>query len=539
MMTADQGLEEAREAFAHRDWVTAREMFLAARELSTDDVADLASACWWLGLADENVSANEEVHRRSLHDGAPARAALAAVEIGFCEMLRGHEDIGAGWFARARRLLDDAPEAPERGFLLVIDAYVAVDSGDLASAEDLATRVLELGDRHENTTLQALGLFLCGSLAIRRGDHAVGLRLLDEAMLPVRAGDVQPEWAGNLYCSMMQLCYEFGDLPRAQWWTTVTEQWCHGYAPAVIFSGICRVHRVQLFQVQGEWDRAEEEARRAAADLRDLDIVVAAEAHYRLGEVCRLRGDLAAAESAYRSAHALGRDPAPGLALLHLRRGHVRVAASALDAALAAAGTPPGRAPLLAARTEVALADKEPRVAARCTDELGRLAEEHASPGWRAEARRWQGAVLLARGKPADAVPALREACGLWQRIGAPYEVARIRLDLAEALDALGDLDTADWERDGAAVLLERLGARRDLDRLHAHSRGRRAAGELSVRELEVVAAIADGISNREAAGRLQISERTVARHLANVYAKTGVSSRTAAVAWARERGLL
>lgn len=539
MMTEDHGLEEAREAFAHRDWVTAREMFLAAGELSTDDEADLASACWWLGLADENISANEEVHRRSLRDGAPARAAMAAVEIGFCEMLRGSEDVGAGWLARARRLLDDLPEAPEWGYLLVIDAYGSMDSGDLDSAEEFATRVLELGDRHENATLQALGLFLRGSLAIRRGDVVMGLRLLDEAMLPVRAGDVQPEWAGNLYCSMMQLCYEFGDLPRAQTWTTLTEQWCRGYAPAVIFTGICRVHRVQLFQVQGEWDRAEEEARRAAADLVDLDVMVAAEAHYRLGEVCRLRGDLEAAESEYRSAQALGRDPAPGLALLHLCRGHARVAASALDAALAAAGTPPGRAPLLAARAEVALAGSEPRVAARCTDELGRIAEEHASPGWRAEARRWQGAVLVARGEHADAVPVLRGACGLWQRIGAPYEVARIRLDLAAALDALGDLDTAERERDEAAALLERLGARRDLDRLRAHWRGRRAAGELSVRELEVVVAIADGISNREAAGRLQISERTVARHLANVYHKTGVSSRTAAVAWARDRGLL
>ncbi len=538
-MTEDHGLETARAAFAQRDWATARARFLAARELATDDVADLASACWWLGLADENISANEEVHRRSLRAGAPRRAAMAAVEIGFCEMLRGREEVGAGWLARARRLLDDLPEAPERGYLLVIDAYVAVDSGDLDAAEELATRVLGLGDRHEDATLQALGLFHCGALAVRRGDVAVGLRLLDEAMLPVRAGDVQPEWAGNLYCSMMQLCHEFGDLPRARGWTELTEEWCRGYAPAAIFTGICRVHRVQLWQVEGEWDRAEQEARRAAADLADLDVVVAAEAHYRLGEVCRLRGDLDAAEAAYDRAHALGRDPAPGLALLHLCRGHVRVASSALDAALAAAGTPPCRVPLLAARAEVALAGREPRVAARCTDELGRLAEEHASPGWRAEARQWRGAVLVARRKHADAVPVLRQACRLWQRIGAPYEVARIRLDLATALDALGDPDTAERERDEAAGLLEGLGARRDLDRLRARSRGRRAAGELSAREVEVVAAIADGTSNREAAARLQISARTVARHLANVYDKTGVSSRTAAVAWARERGLL
>lgn len=538
-MTESHHLAEARQAFAGRDWARARELFLDAGELTVGEVADLATACWWLGLADEAIAANEQVHRRSLRDGAPAVAAVAAVEIGFCEVVRGQPDLGAGWFARARRLLEQVPEAPQRGFLMVIDAYAAMDSGDLDSAEHLATGVLEIGDRHQDATLQALGLFLSGSLALRTGATVVGLRLLDEAMLPVRAGRVQPEWAGNLYCSMMQLCYELGDLPRARGWTTLTEQWCRGFAPAVIFTGICRVHRAQLFQVQGEWDRAEQEARRAIADLADLDLVVVAEAHYRLGEVHRLRGDLQAAQAAYRSAHALGRDPAPGLALLHLCRGHVRVAGSILDAALAATGTPLARAPLLAARSEAALAAGEPRRATRCVEELRRIAEQHASPGWCAESRRWQGAVLLTCGQHADAVAVLREARGRWQRIGAPYQVARIRLDLAAALEALGDSDTAEREREEAAVLLERLGARRDLGRLRARRRARRRPGDLSVREREVVTAIADGTSNRAAADLLQISERTVARHLANVYLKTGACSRTGAVAWARDRDLL
>lgn len=538
-MTEDPGLQAAREAFARRDWTTARQHFRAAEERSIDDEADLATACWWLGLADENVRANEEVHRRSLRDGSSARAAMAALLVGFCELLRGQEDSGAGWMARARRLFDDVPDARERGYLFAIDAEVAIEAGELDLAEELAGRMLELGDRHEDPTLQAHGLFASGVLAIRRGRVGPGVRWLDEAMLPVRAGEVVPEWAGNLYCRMIQLCHEMGDLPRAQRWTTLTEQWCRGYAPAVMFTGICRVHRVQLLQVHGEWSRAEQEARRAVADLVDLDVVVAAEAYYRLGEVCRLQGDLDAAEAAYRRAHELGRDPLPGLALLHLYRGRGRVAGSVLDAALAADRTPLGRAPLLAARAEVALAGDEPDRAARCVEELVRVAEQHASPGWRAEARRWHGAVLVARGRHAEAVPVLREARGLWQRMDAPYDVALIRLDLAEATDALGDRDTADRERDEAAALLERLGARRDLDRLRARRRRQRTPGDLSPRELEVVAAIAAGITNREAAARMHISERTVARHLANVYLKTGVSSRTGAAAWARDRGLL
>lgn len=538
-MDEDDALRSARAAFARRDWATAREQFRAAPSLSTEDQADLATACWWLGLVEESIRSHVEVHRRSQADGSPARAALAALLVAYCEQLRGHQDAGAGWLARARRLFDEAPGAPERGYLLTVDVEMAIAGGRFDLAEELAGQVLELGERYDDPTLQAHGCFATGELTLRRGRVAEGMRWLDEAMLPVQADTMVPEWAGNLYCRMIQLCHELADLPRAHLWTTLTEQWCRGYAPAVVFTGICRVHRVQLWQTHGEWSRAEEEARRAAADLLDLDVLVAAEAHYRLGEVHRLRGDLEAAETAYRRAHELGRDPLPGLALLHLCRGHGQVAASILDAALAAERTPWRRAPLLAARAEVALEAGAADRAAGCVEELGRVAEQHASPGWRAETCRWHGAVLETRGRHADAVRSLREARDRWQEMDAPYDVARVRLELADAAEALGDHDTADRERDVAAALLERLGARRDLERLQARRRAGRSPGDLSPRELEVVAAVASGSSNREAAARLHISERTVARHLANVYTKTGASSRTGAVAWARDHGLL
>lgn len=119
----------------------------------------------------------------------------------------------------------------------------------------------------------------------------------------------------------------------------------------------------------------------------------------------------------------------------------------------------------------------------------------------------------------------------------APYEVARTRAVLAEVSEALGDQDTADQERSEAEAATTRLGARRDADRLRARER-RRGPGELSPREVEVIATIAGGIGNREAAAELHISERTVARHLANIHLRTDTSSCTGAVAWARARGL-
>jgi DNA-binding CsgD family transcriptional regulator len=529
-MTDDQALEAARAACGRRDWAAAREKYRAAGELGTEDLESLATASWWLGEVEEYAVVSAELHRHLLGLDRPVEAALVAFELGYTEVVRGREDVGVGWMARARRLLEEQPEAPERGFLLAADAQQAVAAGDLDTADRLARQALATGEQHGLSTVVALARFLCGCVAVHQGRTVQGLRDVDEAMLPVQAGLVAPEWVGSLYCDTMSLCFELLDLPRAQRWTTLTERWLAGHKPAVMFTGICRVHRAQLRVVHGEWARAEEEARQAAADLEPLDVAVAGEAHYCLGELHRLRCEIDAAETAYRRAHELGRDPLPGMALLCLQRGRRQVAASILDAALAAQPRPLLRAPLLAARAEVCLAEDDPAGAVAYLDELARIADAHASPGWQAESLRWCGAVLLARGRPAEAVRKLREAQARWRRMDAPYQVCRIALDLAVAYEALDDRDTARRERESAAAVLTRLGV--------PDGSSPDLAG-LTPRELEVLAAVADGRSNREAARALHISESTVARHLANVYLKTGASSRTAAVAWARGRGLL
>ncbi|GAA4412190.1 LuxR C-terminal-related transcriptional regulator [Fodinibacter luteus] len=529
-MTVDQALEAARAAYGRHDWAVARQGFRAAGELGTEDLGSLATACWWLGEVEEYAVATAELHRQLLGLGRAVEAALAAFELGYTEVVRGREGVGVGWMARARRLLEEQPEAPEWGFVLAADAQQALVEGDLDTAGRLAREALALGERHGLSTVVALARFLCGCVAVHQGRTAQGLRDVDEAMLPVQAGEVDPEWVGSLYCDTMSLCFELLDLPRAQRWTTLTERWLEGHTPAVMFTGICRVHRAQLRVVSGEWVRAEVEARQAAADLETLDVAVAGEAHYCIGELHRLRGQLVAAGAAYRHAHELGRDPLPGMALLCLQRGRRQVAASILDAALAAQPRPLLRAPLLAARVEVCLAGDDPGGGAAYLDELALIADAHASPGWRAEALRWSGASLLARGRAAEAVGELREAQARWRRMKAPYQVGRIALDLAVAYEALGDQDTARREQESAVAVLTSLGV--------PHGSSPDLVG-LTPRELEVLTAVADGRSNRESARALHISESTVARHLANVYLKTGSASRTAAVAWARERGLI
>lgn len=563
-MTLDRDdLLAARSAARDRDWATARSLFLAAARRTTagasgatsgsapsgpheavtaldvDDLASLAQAHWWLGDIDEYARATEEVCRRRTSAGDTPGAALAALEVGFSETVRGHEAAGSGWLARARRLLAETPEAVEHGYLLILDGYGAMDAGDTGRADALVRRVLDIGDRFQEPTLQSHGLFLSGCLAIRGGRVHQGERFLDEAMVPVLSGRTAPPWAGNLYCRMMQLCYELGDLPRAQHWTELTEAWCREFAPATLFTGICRVHRVQLLQVHGHWARALSEAEQAAADLTDLDVVAAGEAHYRCGELHRLRGELDDAEAAYRTARSLGREPLPGLALLHLERGHATRAAATLGAALAACPAPLDRAPLLAARIEVALSQDDLGALDVLVDELSDIADRHDSPAWQAEACRWRGSVQAAQGQHATALPMLREARDRWQRIDAPREVARTRVEIARSLELLGDAHSAREERDLAAAAFAELGAQRELRRLLAQQRRHRSVEGLSPREVEVLAAVSAGGTNREVGSRLHISERTVARHLANTYLKLGVASRTAAVARARDVGLI
>jgi DNA-binding NarL/FixJ family response regulator len=109
---------------------------------------------------------------------------------------------------------------------------------------------------------------------------------------------------------------------------------------------------------------------------------------------------------------------------------------------------------------------------------------------------------------------------------------------LAGAYRALGDEGSATRELDAAQAVFERLGASPDVARAIALRKDRELPGGLTPRELEVIALVAEGGSNREIAEELDLSEKTVARHLSNIFTKLGISSRTAAAAFAYEHGL-
>jgi DNA-binding CsgD family transcriptional regulator len=548
--TLAEGCRRAREAYARRDWPAAHRAWRDALEgggLPPDELAALADTAWWLGRVDEALAVGAQAYRALLDGGRARAAAMVALTVGLLHLLRGEELKGTDWVGRSNGLLAAEPEGAEHGYLrYVTDILAPLDGGRARDVRALdaivvgARHVQAVGHAHGDPTLVALGRLGEGRALLKSGAGAEGTARLDEVMAALRSEALLPEWTGELYCQLMAAAHEAMDFERLRRLTELTTRWLERLPAAALFTGLCRLHRSQLHQVSGDWLRAEGDATRAYEDLRDLTAEGAAEACYQVGELRRLRGDLAGAEEAYRQAHRGGRDPQPGLALARLAAGRVKAAQQAVSAALLAVpGDRLARARLRAAEVEIALAAGDQAAAETACTELEETAEAYGTGGLELLALGARGRCLLADGRRGDALPVLRDACRRAQELGAPYESARLRVLLARLHQALGDEDTAALERGAATADFARLGAAADLRAVAGSQAGANLPAGLTPREAEVLVHVAQGRSNRQVAGVLVISERTVARHLANVFAKLGVSSRTAAAVFAHEHGLV
>jgi ATP/maltotriose-dependent transcriptional regulator MalT len=187
------------------------------------------------------------------------------------------------------------------------------------------------------------------------------------------------------------------------------------------------------------------------------------------------------------------------------------------------------------------LAAGDGRAARVAADELSEMADDLDAPLLRALAAQAHGAVLMLEGDVQAALGALRHAWTAWQELEVPYEAARARVLIGLACRELGDEETTEMELDAASWTFGHLGAVPDLARAQSLSRRAAAkpAGGLTGRELEVLRLIATGKTNRSIAADLFLSEKTVARHVSNIFTKLGLSSRAAATAYAYEHDLV
>jgi ATP/maltotriose-dependent transcriptional regulator MalT len=542
---AGEPLERGRRAFAAQAWTEARDQLVAAdagHPLGVEDLERLATTAHMLGRADDATRAWERAHKAAVREGDIARAVRHAFHLAMGFGQRGDFAQAGGWFARAAGLAEAlGPDSIERGYLLIPQALRALDSGDPSGAFAFFDEAAAIAERFDDPDLSALGRLGRGQSLIAQGETARGVALLDEAMVAVAAGEVSPLNAGIIYCAAIEAFQAIFDLRRAQEWTTALSRWCDAQPDLVPFRGRCLVYRAELMQFHGRWPDAIAEARRAEDWMSRPPIEPAiGEAHYQQAELHRLRGDDAAAEEEYREASQWGRRPDPGLALLRLAQGDTDAAAASIRRALDEADEF-SRPRLLEPCVEIMLATGDVAAARAAADELAGLADRFDSTLPRAIAARATGAVRLAEGDARGALALLRRAWDLWLDLEAPYELARIRIQIGMACREVGDSDTADLELSAARTVFADLGAVRDVarvDDLVARAAAVRGSG-LSGREIEVLRLVADGRTNRDIAEELGISERTVDRHVSNVFAKLDVSTRSAATAYAYEHRLV
>jgi len=545
MNQVDSLLREGRAAYEAGDWRRAFDALASVRDqrsLEPEDLWRLAQAAYLLGREDAFLSALQSAHQLCIDAEQPIAAARHAFWIGFHLANRGEPATAGGWFARAARLLDEADrDCAERGYLLLPDAHRQLMAGRTAEAAAAAARAVTIARRFRDDDLLALALHLHGRALLRERRLDEGLALLDEAMVAVTCDELSPPVTGLVYCSVIAACREVHALGRAHEWTSALRDWCDAQPEMLPYTGECRVYRAEVLRLHGEWREALEEARSATSRFAaGSEPSAEGFAAYQQAELHRLRGEFAAAEDAYREAASHGQRVQPGLALLRLVQGDAEAASTGIRRALAETVPPLARAPLLAAAAAVFADAGATDDARRAADELTRIAADWASPFLDTTATQQRGLLMLADGAAADALPLLARALDGWRELDAPYEAARVRELIGRARRALDDREGAALELDAARAEYTRLGARPDLRRVESGAHGaRRDAHDLTPRQREVLALLATGLTNRAIAERLFISEKTVARHLADIYRTLGVSSRAAATAYAYQHDLL
>lgn len=535
-MTASSAIEKWRSAYGERRWADAVAYWdaLESPPAGATDAERAATAMWLVGRQHDSIDLLTSAHTSHLEAGDDAGAVRTAVwlAIGLADL--GEQARAGGWAARARSTAERLPEEdPARALAMLPFALVALFRGDVDDAEAGFGSALRIarGAGAETGDVGALACLGTGQARIMGGRYAEGVLLLDEAMVAVTAGEVTPIASGIIYCAVIDFCRLAWDVRRATEWTAALDRWCRSQSTMLAYSGQCEANRADLMRLHGRWDDAlacaEEAVRRAAQGDRDAGF----SAPYQRAEILRLRGDFDAADDAYRAAGATGWPPEPGHSLLRLAQGRIDEARTQLDRALEVVD-PATRRVLLPASVEIALAAGDSAAGRVAADELLELAARVEAPLLQAAGALADGRVLRAEGRADAAAPRLQAAVAAWAALDAPYHAARSRAELAHALDDLGDHRAAAEERRHACEIFERLGA---VPAMEWCTGTERMPGDLSPREHEVLRLLATGATNRQIAHELTLSEKTIARHLENVYAKLGVPSRAAATAWAFE----
>ena len=528
-------------------WDAARAIFEAATagDESAEGFEGLSWAAWWRDDAGAVFAARERAYTLYRQRGDTVGAArmatwLAADELDF----NGALSVSGGWLGRARRLLEPLEAGPEHGWLAFHEGYVARLRGDNAAATERAAVAARLGCRFGVLDLEMLGLALEGATLVACARVEEGMRCLDEATATALEGDaVIPMSSAWTFCFLVSACTAVLDYDRAAEWCARIGEFAERFGSRYMLA-FCRAEYGAVHVFRGRWAEAEELFEAAVEDFTCSRPAMVGGPLAGLAELRRRQGRTADAMALLDRAGSSG--PAQLCrARLALDRGDAREATELLERLLRQAPEEAGldRAPALELLVHARATCGKLQEAGDALAALRDVERRAGTAPLRACADLAEGVLAAAAGDHERARPLLEDAADRFAASGAPYELARARIELAAALAALGRDEVAHREAAAGLQALDELGARADAGRARRRLGGladsRPALSELTPREREVLCVLAEGLTNQQIAQRLVLSEHTVHRHVTNILRKLGLPSRTAAAAHAAQAGLL
>jgi len=556
-MALQAQLRAGRGALQRGAWLEAREAFSTALRSgdSPEALEGLGLAAWWLDLAEVVFDSRERAYRGYTERGDHPAAARVAVWLAWDYWaFRGESAVANGWLQRARRLLEDQPDCSERAWLEIREGSMALfEEGDTDRAHEQAASGIRAAQAVGDGDLEMLGRAVQGLALVTSGAVAEGMRSLDEVSAAVIAGEMRDLVAiGLSSCYLIAACDRVRDYDRALQWCARLKAFSAQWGLRPLFA-VCRTQYASLCLWRGLWGEAEEELAAATAELAASRPAMAADGVVRLAELRRRQGRLVEAARLFASAEPHGL-ALLGQAEIAFDRGDPEAAAE--QAARSLRRVPPAsrteRVAGLDLMVRAQLANGDLEGARTALAELAAIAALVGTAPLRATLSRAEGHVALAAGDSEAAQRSFEDAVDAFLAAGAPYEAARARIDLAQALAARGRGKLAAEEAQRAIVLLRELKAElemararkllQSLERLATQPVARpdfATNAGLTKREVEVLRLVAADLATPDIALRLHVSEHTVHRHVANILRKLSVSSRAAAVAQAARRGLL
>jgi DNA-binding CsgD family transcriptional regulator len=530
-------MEAAWVALRGADWAAARDEFLEWLEDHPDDpeaLDGLGRALWWLGQPREGIKRRREAYALYNRRGEKLEAANLATYLAAEHRIAGDSAAANGWLARAERLLDGAPPCSERGWLEVERAKRCAGrpSEHALHAEAAVGLARELND----WDLEAAALAQLGLARVDAGDVDGGLLLLDEAMTAATGGEASDPLAiGDACCTTLVACDRLADFARASEWCRAVVEFTgrRGFTPLHLW---CRTVYARVLTATGDWERAERELVWALNGYEQLGSGSRVFALARLAELRVRQGRLGEAQTLLD-----GYDDHPltlgACVTLALARGELELGCSLASRRLESArGNDSALASVLPLCAEAHLATADVESASAVAKQLFELGDRLHRPDLTALADLIAGRVEVCGGAAERAKPHLERALEAFRELEMPLEEGGTRLELAR----IESRELALLHGRAAVALFERLGARHDADAAAAVLRGLgvsgrgapRIDGELTAREREVLALLAEVLSNQQIADRLVISPKTAEHHVGRILGKLGLRSRAEAASY-------